>query len=88
MVMNSTRKLTGWDISLSREIEVKGGRGSLKTLREAGVFLDEHFGTVTQSAALENALAALVKAAERGAPHDKELATRAVEAVLWGRGWL
>jgi hypothetical protein len=73
---------------LARVIVVKGGRGTLKTLSEAGAFLTDHFATVTQSAALETALAALVKAAERGTPHDKELATRAVEAVLWGRGWL
>jgi hypothetical protein len=82
------KKIFGWDAPLSRVIAVKGQRGTLTTLSEAGAFLTEHFATVTQSAALENAQAALVKAAERGTPHDKELATRAVDAVLWGRGWL
>lgn len=68
----------GWDANLTRTIVVKGEPGTLVTLGDTGNFIAGYFNTVVLSNPLEEALAALVKAAERGTRQDKEEATRTV----------
>jgi hypothetical protein len=72
-----------WDAPLSRVLTVRDT--SLRTLREAGLYLTDRYGNIVHSYALEHSIQLLMRAAERGERKDIRAATDQVWRFLQGQ---
>jgi hypothetical protein len=70
-----------WSRPLTRVLTLKSGE-RLRTLHDAAELFSRRFGSVTQSASLEHAIARLLHAAETGTKADRKAATDQVAVDL------
>ncbi|MFG1250005.1 hypothetical protein [Xanthobacter flavus] len=73
-----------WKRPLARVLRLKGGE-ELRTLRDAGEFVERRWGQVRQSAAIQHTVELLMRAAKTGDAGDIAEATAQLEHTLVSR---